>query len=75
MYFIDQNIYIFFEKRFQMILLTFYMIMNMRQMIHRKRKENEEKWITWNNVVKTYCLTNNKLMRLDGIFSNYSQLL
>ena len=30
--------------------------MNMRQMIHRKRKENEEKWITWNNVLKTYCL-------------------
>ena len=57
MYFIDQNIYIFFEKRFQMILLTFYMIMNMRQMIHRKRKKNEEKWITWNNVLKTYWLT------------------
>ena len=59
MYFIDQKkiyIYIYFEKRFQMILLTFYMIMNMRQMIHRKRKENEEKWITWNNVLKTYCL-------------------
>ena len=30
--------------------------MNMRQMIHRKRKEYEEKWITWNNVLKTYCL-------------------
>ena len=43
-----------------MILLNFYMIMNMRQMIHRKRKENEEKWIAWNNVHKTYCLTNNK---------------
>ena len=43
---------------FQMILLTFYMIMNMRQMIHRKRKRKgkEEKWITWNNVLKTYCL-------------------
>ena len=47
----------------QMILLTVYVIMNMRQMIHRKRKEYEEKWITWitwNNVLKTYCLTNNK---------------
>ena len=43
-----------------MILLTVYVIMNMRQMIHRKRKEYEEKWITWNNVLKTYCLTNNK---------------
>ena len=53
MYFIDQN-------NLQMILFTVYMIMNMRQMIHRKRKEYEEKWITWNNVLKTYCLTNNK---------------
>ena len=64
MYFIDQNnlqIISFFEKKkLQLILLTVYVIMNMRQMIHRKRKEYEEKWITWNNVLKTYCLTNNK---------------
>ena len=65
MYFIDQNnlqinFFFFFEKNLQIILLTFYMMMNMRQMIHRERKENEEKWITWNNVLKTYCLTNNK---------------
>ena len=64
MYFIDQNhlrIISFFEKKkLQMIFLTVYMIMNMRQMDCME-------------YCAKILLTGNKW--LDGIFSNYSQYL